>query len=417
MRELWKQAAGRKNMNTGTIRESSLLSCLRPAPMLAALLLATTLGGCASLPAQPPISMDDLAWVLAGADGLPTEAAERDIEAPSSLLRVSDEMRSFAGQATAGMADIADKTRALAAALGAGDGRGIRYDADATLSAEQAFLQRRANCLSYTMLFVALAREVGIPAQFNEVDIPPAWDLGDDRTLLLYRHVNARIDLKLQAYLVVDVGGEDYRPHYAQRILGDAAALGQFYNNRAVDLRLQNRQAEALRYQLRALEQAPDAAFLWANLSSLYLRHGQLRAASIAITRALDLEPGSVSSYNTAADIHAQLGNSQLAAYFRKRAHEYLDQNPYYHFQLALNALKRKDEHLAYEETRRAIQLDAKDPRFFFLAAALLQGFGDTRHSSEVLQIALRLAPNPGEQALYRSKYGRLLGEHSGTRG
>ena len=376
-------------MNTGPIRESSLPRRRRPALMLATLL-------------------DDIAWVLGGADGLPTEAAAPGIEDPSSLLRVSDEMRRFAEQATAGAVGVADRARALATALSAANGRGLDYDADASLSAEQAFQQRRANCLSYTMLYVALARELGIPAQFNEVDIPPTWDLGDDRTLLLYRHVNARIDLKSQAYQIVDVGGEDYRPHYEQRILADASALAQFYNNRAVELRLQDRLADALRYQLRALEMAPDTAFLWANLSSLYLRNGQLHAAGIAITRALALEPASVSSYNIAADIHRQLGNAALARYFRKRAQVFLDQNPYYHFQLALNALKQRDDHLAYEETRRAILLDAKDPRFFFLAAELLKRFGDLEHSGEIMRIAIQLTPDPNLQARYRSKFGRL---------
>lgn len=376
----------------------------------AILLLAATatLASCASLPEQPAISADDVAWTLAGADRVPAIASPQTLEELPSLLQVSAEMRRFAQDATRGASGIGDKTRALATALQADNGRHLLYDAEATLSAEQAFQQRRANCLSYTMLFVALAREVGIPATFNEVDIPPIWELGDDQTLLLYRHINARIVLTPSQYQIVDVGGEDYSPRYDQRTLTDQAALAQFYNNRAVELRLQHRHGVALRYQLRSLELLPDAGYLWANLSSLYLRDGQLRAASIAITQALVLEPRSVSSYNTAADIHAQLGNTQLAAYFHKRAQAYLEQNPHYHFQLALTALKERDELRAYRETRQAILLSPTDPRFFFLAAELLQRFGDTEHSGEILQIALQLVPDPGLQARYRSKFGKL---------
>ncbi|MDP3294509.1 MAG: transglutaminase domain-containing protein [Nevskia sp.] len=384
-------------MNFGRIQSAILLVAV-----------SATLTGCASLPEQPSISTDDAAWALAGADRLPASTTPPAIEDLPSLLAVSDEMRRFAQDATRRESSISDKTRALAAALHAEDGRHLRYDAEATLSAEQAFLQRRANCLSYTLLFVALAREVGIPATFNEVDIPPIWELGDDQTLLLYRHINARIVLTPSQYQIVDVGGEDYSPRYDQRTLTDQAALAQFYNNRAVELRLQRRHGEALRYQLRSLELLPDAGYLWANLSSLYLRDGQLRAASIAITQALLLEPRSVSSYNTAADIHAQLGNTQLAAYFHKRAQAYLEQNPYYHFQLALTALKERDELRAYRETRQAILLSPTDPRFFFLAAELLQRFGDTEHSGEILQIALQLTPDPSQQARYRSKFGKL---------
>ncbi len=384
-------------MNIGRIQATILL-----------VVATATLTGCASLPEQPSISTDDVAWALAGADRMPATAGLTALEDLPSLLAVSDEMRHFAQDATRRASSIGDKTRALAAALHAENGHHLRYDAEATLSAEQAFLQRRANCLSYTLLFVALAREVGIPAKFNEVDIPPIWEVGDDQTLLLYRHINARIDLTPSQYQIVDVGGDDYSPRYDQRNIDDQAALAQFYNNRAVELRLQQRRDQALRYQLRSIELLPDAGYLWANLSSLYLLDGQLRAASIAITHALLLEPRSVSSYNTAADIHAQLGNIQLAAYFRERAQAYLEQNPYYHFQLALNALKERDELRAYRETRQAILLNPSDPRFFFLAAELLQRFGDIEHSGEIMQIALQLTPDPGQQARYRSKFGRL---------
>ena len=45
----------------------------------------------------------------------------------------------------AGLVDARDLPRVVPASQ-------LRYDALATLSAEQAFIQRRANCLSYTML-------------------------------------------------------------------------------------------------------------------------------------------------------------------------------------------------------------------------------------------------------------------------
>lgn len=381
---------------------------IRAATLLLA--VAATLASCASLPQQAEISDDDIAWALAGAGRVSAMAPASAVEDLTTLLQVSDDMRRFAREATQSASGIGDRTVALAAALQADDGRELHYDAAATLSAEQAFLQGRANCLSYTLLFVALAREVGIPARFNEVDIPPAWELGDDQTLLRYRHINARIELTPSRHQIVDIGGEDYSPRYEQRIISDAAALAQFYNNRAVELRLQRHHDEALAYQLRSLQLQPDAGYLWANLSGLYLIDGQLRAARIAITRALSLQPREAGSYNTAADIHARLGDTRLAAYFRKRAQDYLQQNPYYHFQLALNALQQGDDLRAYRETREAILLNQTDPRFFFLAAALLDRFGDTEHAEKIRQIALRLTPDPDQQARYRSKFERLSG-------
>jgi tetratricopeptide (TPR) repeat protein len=374
-------------------------------------LLLFALGGCASLPQQPAISTADVSWVLNGADAN-SAAAKLEPEPLPSLLHVTDEMRHFALAATQGVFGISAKATALAAAIGTENGLRLRYDVDATLTAEQAFVQHRANCLSYTLLFIALAREVGIPAQFNEVDVPPIWDLGNDKTLLLYRHINARIDAYVTYYQIVDVSGEEYSPAYEQRVISDLTAAAQFYNNRAVELRLQKHYADALKYQLRALELAPDTAYLWTNLASLYLASNRAHAARIAVTRALQLDDASVLNYNAAGHIYEQLGEQRLAAYFQKRAQYFLDQNPYYHYQLALAALDdHGDELLAYKETRRALLLYQKDPRFFFLASILLQRRGEIELARKTMDVAVALTPDPSQLARYRSKFARLT-EH-----
>ncbi|WP_292997383.1 transglutaminase domain-containing protein [Nevskia sp.] len=375
--------------------------------------LTMAIAGCATLPPPPVLSSTDVDWVLAGAD-LANEhdfAHAEPIETPESLLALTEDMREFALQATRNKRGIAAKTEALATALSGdhGDpGQILSYDVDASLSAEQAFRERRANCLSYTLLFVALARASGIPAQFNQVDIPPTWDLGDAQTLLLYRHINARVDLIAPLFQIIDVSGEEARPDVAHWLIDDKAALAQYYNNRAVELRLQQRSTDALRYQLQALRLLPDASYLWTNLASLYLLNDRLRAAGIAITQALSLDPDSLLSYNTAAQIHDALGNASLARFYRTRGKQLLDRNPYYHFQLALNAFDEHDDRTAYDHARRAVLLNQKDPRFFFLMAVLLERQGEQRLSAQALDVALKLTPDLNQQARYRSKFARL---------
>jgi tetratricopeptide (TPR) repeat protein len=372
--------------------------------------LPLLLGGCAGLPQQAEVSPDDLAWVDAGAGLLPASGGV-PVEDLSSLMRVTPEMRSFAHRATDGRSGFAAKATALADALGDVEGRHVVYDADATLTAQQAFEQRRANCLSYTLLYVALAREVDIPAQFNEVDIPPVWDLGDDKTSVLYRHINAKLDLPTPYYRIIDVSGDEYDPAFDQRVIPDSEAMAQFYNNRAVELRLQQHLPEALRYQLRALELAPEVAYLWTNLADLYLLDGNLRAARIAVTQALKVDPSSMLSYDAAAHVYEQMGQPVLARYFHDRAQVFLDQNPYYHYQLALEALRDGNDKVAFTEGRRAILIYPKDGRFFFLMAVVLDRMGDLRLSSESLQAALKLSPDAAQQERYKSKFARLTNQ------
>lgn len=396
-------------MSTGpryrAVRDWRVFQCVA----LGATLLA--LAGCAELPPQPAVTVDDVAWVLAGA-GNPDAADAASIEPLPALLHVTDEMRRFALDATRDKGTVARKTTALAAAIADGNGLHLQYDALATLTAEEAFRQHRANCLSYTLLFVALAREAGIPAAFNEVDIPPIWDLGSNGTLILYKHVNAKVELSPPFSQVVDINRGDYDPHYDQHAISDDAALAQFYNNRAAELRQQQDDTEALRYQLRALQLSPETAYLWTNLAELYLHGGNLRAARIAVTRALSLDRADMMSYNAAAKIYGQLGEHRLADSFRQRARRFLEESPYYHYQLALAALDQRDDRLAYDETLQAIRLYPKDSRFFFLAAVLLDRFGKTRLARDSMEVALLLSPDGDEQQRYRSKFERLT-KHS----
>ncbi|MGG6374929.1 transglutaminase domain-containing protein, partial [Stenotrophomonas muris] len=71
-------------------------------------------------------------------------------------------------------------------------GMDLQYDADATLTVSEIWQQRRANCLAFTLMFVALAREAGIQARVQEVGQVVSW-YQDQAQGLVYSvgHVNA----------------------------------------------------------------------------------------------------------------------------------------------------------------------------------------------------------------------------------
>ncbi|HZR36678.1 MAG TPA: transglutaminase domain-containing protein [Nevskia sp.] len=380
-------------------------------PLVFALLSYGVLAGCAgqSEKASAAPSASDLNWVLSGAGTVPDKPADSSpIEDLSSLMAVSPSMHRFALYVTRGKITTAAKIDALVRAMRGGQGLNLQYDANATLTAEQAFEQRRANCLSYTFLFAALARDVDIPVAFNDVRIPPLWDLGDNRTSLLYRHLNLRIDLLPPLFQVIDVSGEEYDPSFEQRRIPDSEAQAQYYNNRAMEFLLKQQQADALRYELRALQLASIAPYLWINLATIYERDGQLRAARIAVDQGLLLDPNSMLGYETAAQIYGALGQTEVANRYHQQAREFLERNPYYHYQLALAALDKGDESLSLEETRRAIQLRSQEPRFHFLLALLENRRGEFRLADDSMRTVMHLTQDPMLQERYRNKFARL---------
>ena len=60
--------------------------------------------------------------------------------------------------------------------------------AEVTRTASGTFHDRQGNCLSFTMLFVALARAVDLYATLSSVDVPPTWSY--DGTVVVANHVN-----------------------------------------------------------------------------------------------------------------------------------------------------------------------------------------------------------------------------------
>jgi tetratricopeptide (TPR) repeat protein len=367
------------------------------------------LAACAGVPQQINTPSDDeMAWVLGGAGRLQGAPPAGQIEELAALMRVTPEMHRFAEAALQDRHGTTRRIDALVRALDGPQGLDLQYDSAATLTAAQAFSQRRVNCLSYALLFTALARDAGIQVQFNDVEIPPLWDLGDARTSLLYRHLNLRVEIAAPMYQVVDVSGGDYDPTFPQHVLSDAEAEAQFYNNRAMELMLASRGEEALRHELRALQLAPDAPYLWGNLAGIYLHEHALRAARIAVDRALAMDPSALLPYQTAAEVYAALGQQALAARLHQRAQDFLDDNPYYHYQLALGALDRHDEPAAYEQVHQAIALRPEEPRFLFLQALLLARRGETRLADDDMQAVMELTRSTAQQERYRNKFIRL---------
>jgi Flp pilus assembly protein TadD len=404
---LWGQAG---DTRTGSLQGETLMkTAIVPTATFLALaacaLITAATAGCAAHPATPETSAAKRAWVLAGAGELNGPQAEPIAMAP--LFEISDEMHQFAVKATATAKTEPEKMRLLVEAMHADQGLALQYDATATLTPQEAFVQRRANCMTHTLLFITLARDIGIDARFNQVDIPPVWDLRGNN-LVLYKHINARVGASERIFHIIDLTPEEYDPAYHQWMITDTQAAAQFFSNRAVDLMAQNQGVEALRYQLRALELAPDESFLWSNLGHLYLAIGNTKAAEVAIQQALQLDPNSLSAYGTATQVYDALGEHQRALIYRRQAEALLKRNPYYHYQLAQQAYAHNQLPRALDETKTAITLYPDDHRFLLLLGAVLNRLDQPELARKSIEAAIAMTADEATQARYRSKLDRI---------
>ena len=122
----------------------------------------------------------------------------------------------------------------LVAFLTQDTGLGLRYREDATLTVAQAYALRQANCLTFTLVLLALAPRAGLDARPQEIEQTLTW-YQQANTVFRNSHVNAVVRVGRQS-VVVDVSGSDIVSRSAPIAIPRERLLSHYYNNMAISL-------------------------------------------------------------------------------------------------------------------------------------------------------------------------------------
>ena len=265
------------------------------------------------------------------------------------------------------------------------------YDPMVTLTAREAFERKTGNCLTFSNLFIALAREAGLEAWYREVEALPEWSNFND-TALVSMHTNAEVRDGLQQY-VVDVSRRRQAAREEVRRLSDVEATAQFYNNLGAEALVEQDLARAHAWFRKALETSPRLAYVWSNLGVVYRRNGQQQDATMAYERALAIDPDHSVSLNNLYLMYEERGEHDKAAEMAARVERMRRSNPYYLLHLAQAA----NEEAAYQEAaellKRAIRIRRSEYRFHRELAYTRYLQGDMAAAQASLETARRLAP------------------------
>ncbi len=252
-----------------------------------------------------------------------------------------------------------------------------------------------------------MGRYLNMDVQFNEVDVPPIWDLGNGNTMILNKHINAMVT-RIGSRHVIDLNIDEYEPTYEQRYIDDRLALAQHYNNKAMGFLVENDHVQALRFLRKALHMEPSVSYLWNNLGSLYRRAGNLQAAELSYLAAIEADEDDLIALSNVTRLYEETDNPELAAYYEEQAREFRLQNPYFIYSMAQKAFVESDYESAQEHISDAIDLNNKEHRFYFLMGAIYQKTGDVNLANDNFNKALELSSDPKQQNRYRSKMNRL---------
>lgn len=338
-------------------------------------LSTAAVAACASLhPLETPVPAP-----LLTADNAPAATIESP-PSPDAIMALTPEMRSFLDRYVRRDAAQHQRMRELAEALMHPGLLGMHYSPTGTHTAAETFRTRSGNCVSLSLLFVAMAREIGLDARFQEVKVAPQWDR-QSGVLLNFRHINVVGDLgQFESYTM------DFKPQLGQRRSGtrrlsDAEAIAQFYNNRGADYLIEGRLAEAHIWYLRAIDYAPRLSFLWSNLALLYQRTGQRAEAERLLRYAIRLDSQNTSAISNLANLLEAEGRKFEAEDLLARARRAQQRNPYYLYAMAERAVDLGQHEEALRLLDRAIALKPEDVSFYELAARAARELQDAQRA------------------------------------
>ncbi len=326
---------------------------------------------------------------------------------PIDILAINADMRTFLDAHVPKKAGSKQKVELILAAI-LDDGLRLDYNLFETHTAEEAFYTREGNCMSFTNLFVALARAVGVRARFQEVEVPPSWEAQGD-TWLFNKHVNAVVDLPA-SQISVDFALEEYNSDYRHRLLSDADIEARYHNNMGVHFMASEDYPQSLQHFRRALDIDPDVAYFWTNLGTLYRHAGNDAGAKASFLTALSITPEPAAMSNLAR-LYREQGESKLAEYYAAKVQLFRGKNPFYVYELAERAYASGDYESAARHAKAAIRLRDGEHSFHRMLGLAYVQLGDLDEAEDQFAQAAELAASDEQRENYNRKL-ELLAKH-----
>ncbi|HEX2252145.1 MAG TPA: tetratricopeptide repeat protein [Thermoanaerobaculia bacterium] len=358
-------------------------SAVRPSCTLL-LLCAALLAGCGTGTDTRPLATPDLARL----------AAERGLD-PAEVLHPFEptpEMRLWLEDRVTPRQDAEEQLDELLTKLLSPRGLGLVYEAGYSATAAEAFAARKANCLGFTNLFVALGRELGVPVYFLAVDEVETFAKGED-LVVVSRHVTAGYGVRNDVKVLEFSSSSDIGYNLVRRV-SDATAVALYYSNRGAEMVQAGDAVAALDQLAIATRLDPELAMGWVNLGVARRRTGDLDGAEAAYRRALELDPRAPSAYQNLAALLRHRGRAEEAETLARRLAETGSRNPYNFLSLGDHALRRGELEQAGQFYRRALRLQREDAETYAALGLWAVAVGDRDEARRLLAKARGFDPD-----------------------
>lgn len=338
----------------------------------------------------------------------PVEADPVDLAMnEQDFLALNDEIRLFLDTTFENTHGSAQKLDMLINAIFAGKGLALTYGNSRTKTVAETFRERSGNCLSFTTMFVAMARYIGLPAYFQEVETASSWDKKGD-VIINNRHMNVVVAVHGRLVEVDFMPYQEKRQHRTRRI-SDREALAHYFNNKGAEAFANEDRPLARRYFERAVDVEPGLARAWSNLGVYFRTHGEFKKAEECYFRAIELDEQDFTTLSNLAHLYDLTGRERKAASFRKKVENFRQRNPYYHLSQGRLAYDMGDYRESVQHFKKAIRINSKEPEFYHALAQAYCQLGDSKKVEKNLKLAHKWALSEEARHQYHQKLEWLL--------
>jgi Tfp pilus assembly protein PilF len=309
---------------------------------------------------------------------------------------IGDQLRTIAKEVDKGGYSKTFMARELALMLLEDGALGVSYNRDSNATAEEVYAKKQANCISFTNLFIGMARSLGIDANYAEVTEVSSFDkMGN--TIIYNTHVCAVVFEGPRVYLI-DFSFRPNPQYHSWRAISDLEAVADFYNNIASQYYLKSddldHEEKALEYYNMALKIYPDSVSTFNNLGVLKLRENDFEGAEQMFLKALQLRPGYFAAYTNLGSIYRKRGEIDKAIELLQAAIDASPTNPYSYHSLAKLYLEIDEKEKAEENLKKALRIDKRFTEARHELGRLYLRMGRGKEALQQFALALKYQPD-----------------------
>lgn len=293
----------------------------------------------------------------------------------------------------------------------------LKYDASRTRTAADAFDRRAGNCISLIIMTAALAKDLNLTVQYQQVYADEIWSRNGD-ILLRSGHVNLTLRrrqmdesslwfARSNTYTVDFLSDEDVRG-YRSSVIEEHTVVAMFMNNRAAETLARGQLDDAYWWAREAIVRDADFLPAYNTLAVIYRRHGDLARAEQLSRRLLALEPENPTFIANLASVLKAAGRDREAIALLQELQRVEPYPPFHFMDLGRVALGRGDLKAAIELFKRELARDQYYHAAHFGLADAYNRLGDITRAQEHLTAAMEYSDTHRDHDLYAAKLERL---------